>query len=289
MIFYNRAVAMPARYASYPTRLLRLTRLAFHVAHGLWILRMRFGTLTPARQEKELRRWARRLLTILDVRPHAHACAGQPPSRCMVIANHVSWLDIFVLQARWGGVFVAKAEIRTWPVLGRLVAGAGTLFIERGNRSHARRTNERIAAAIAAGRIVTVFPQGRTAPADRIEHFHAALLQPAIDAGAQLMPVGLRYVSQDGTPTAAADYLEGTSFMRSLWRIASQRAVRAELHCAPRIDAQHAERRRLADEAQAAIARALDLAPRDRHTGTRADPPAAPQSAAPPKRSRYPG
>lgn len=279
---------MPARYASYATRLIRLTRLAFHVARGLWILRTRFDALSPAGQEKEIRRWARRLLTILDVRPRAHACPRQPPARCLVVANHVSWLDIFVLQARWGGVFVAKAEIRAWPVLGRLVAGAGTLFIERGSRTQARRANECIAAAIAAGRIVAVFPQGRTAPADRMEHFHAALLQPAIDAAALVVPIGLRYVNVDGTHAAAADYLEGTSFIRSLWRIASRRTMRAELHCAPGIEAQHCERRDLAHAAQTAIARALGLAPRDRHTGTRAGPPAAPQSVARPTRSRYP-
>ncbi len=287
-IFYNRAAAMPARYASHPTRLLRLARLVLHVARGMWILRTRFGALSAAGQEREIRRWARRLLTILDVRPRARACARQRPPRCMVVANHVSWLDIFVLQARWGGVFVAKAEIRAWPVLGRLVAGAGTLFIERGSRTHARRTNERIAAAIAAGRIVAVFPQGRTAPADRMEHFHAALLQPAIDAGAQIIPIGLRYTHKDGTPAAAADYLEGTSFVRSLWRITSQRTMRAELHCAPAIDAQQRERRDLAHDVQTAIARALGLAPRDRHTGKRAGPPAAPRSVAPPTHSRYP-
>ena len=236
-------------------------RLAAHVAHGLWVVRSRYAGLAPARQDAVLRDWARALLAILrvDVR-----CLNAPetlPERCLLVSNHVSWLDIFAVYAVTPGLFVAKSEIRDWPVVGGLVRRVGTLFIERGSRRHARRTNERIVAALESGRLVAVCPEGTTTDGRSLKHFHAALLQPAIDAAALVLPVALRFVDGDGVQTDAPIYIGDMSLAESVWRIASTPSMAVELRFGPCVNAHGHHRRELAQRIHGVIARELGLEP----------------------------
>src|SRR5262245_53140527 len=185
----------------------RLARVAVHLAYGLWIATTRYGRLTPADQNRELERWSRKLLSILRVQVACHNAPERLAARCLLVLNHVSWLDIFAVYAVAPCLFVAKSEIRGWPLVGMLVERIGTLFIERGNRRHARRTSGRIAEAIARGRLVAVCPEGATTDGYSLKHFHAALLQPAIDAQATVLPLALRYIRRDGGQTDAAAYV----------------------------------------------------------------------------------
>lgn len=280
---------MSTRPVSLPRRLYRITRLALHFARGRRIVRTRFARLDPADQDREIAAWSQRLLSLLRVEVRVHGPAGDAlPSRCMVVANHLSWLDIFVIHAHRPGVFVAKEEIRDWPLLGALVRDVGTLFISRGSRTHARRTNERIARTLAAGRTVAVFPEGSTTTGEALARFHAALLQPAIEAQAALVPLGLRYRTPVGEFARAALYVDDMSFMQSLWRIVSQERLVAEVHVAEPVPTQNADRRKLARATETAIARALGLPLAHSRTETPADPPAARQSADRPIRSPCP-
>ena len=116
----------------------------------------------------------------------------------LVVANHVSWLDIFALHAVGPVRFIAKAEIERWPVLGGLVRGVGTLFIERARRHDTHRVNQEIARALAAGDIVAVFPEGTTTDGTALLPFKGSLLQPIIDAQGHVQPVAIRYRDADG-------------------------------------------------------------------------------------------
>ena len=214
--------AMTPRATSVPVRLARILRL---VARGLWMVHTRYASLPPGRQDEELRCWARELLAILRVEVRSHNARETLPERCLLASNHVSWLDIFAVYAVTPGLFVAKSEIRDWPVVGSLVRRVGTLFIERGNRGHARRTNERVVAALETGRLVAVCPEGTTTDGRSLRHFHAALLQPVIDARALVLPVALRFVDYDGAPTDAPVYVDDTSLAESLWRIAAMTSI----------------------------------------------------------------
>lgn len=254
-------------------RLYRIARLVAHLVRGRRIISRRFPHLNTVEQDAEIQRWSQHLLSILAIDVRVYETSPERPWQCMVVANHVSWLDIFVIHARHPGVFVAKADIRDWPLLGSLVDGAGTLFISRGSRTHARRTNERIAQTLRSGRTVAVFPEGSTSAGDRLMHFHAALLQPAIDAGAALLPVGLRYKTSYDTATDAANYIDDMSFVQSLWRIVSQPRLIAELHIALPLPTHEANRRALARASEAAIAGALNLPLPHTHTETHDDRP----------------
>jgi len=268
-------------------RLARVVRLAAHLVRGLVTVRS-FRNRDPHHQDRVAQRWSRRLLAILNVRLRVHNAPANGAPGTLIVANHVSWLDIFALYAAVPGVFVAKSEIARWPVLGDLVARAGTIFIERGRGRHASRTNERIVAALTSGRRVVVFPEGTTTDGSKVKRFHAALLQPAINANALVQPVALRYTDGRGARSDAAVYVGDTSLVESLRRILSARRLEVELCFEPAIAPGEHDRRSLAQSAHAAITRALEPAPSDNAPETGADPRAAGPTASHPTRTPYP-
>lgn len=269
-------------------RCARIASLVAHIARGLWIVRTRFATLPPQQQDESLRRWARELLAILRVEVRCHNAPEMLPERCLLVSNHVSWLDIFAVYAVTPGLFVAKSEIRDWPVVGGLVRRVGTLFIERGSRRHARRTNERVVAALEAGRLVAVCPEGTTTDGRSVKHFHAALLQPAIDARALVLPVALRFVDARGAQTDAPIYVDDMSLARSVWRIVSMPAMAVELRFAPYVSAADEHRRELAQRVRGIIAHELGLPHSHTRSETPADPRAEPPSIGRPTRTPCP-
>jgi 1-acyl-sn-glycerol-3-phosphate acyltransferase len=242
-------------------RAARLALLCVHLARGLLIAGLRFPRLSPARRAAEKRRWSRKLLSILAVSVHETNGTPRLPHRCMLALNHISWLDIFVIDAVLPATFVAKAEIRSWPVAGWLCTLVGTIYIERGKRAAARHAREAIAKELAQGTLVAVCPEGTTTFGDRLERFHAALFQPAIDVGAVIQPVALRYVDGSGARTDAAGYVGDTSFLGSLWSVLSAPRMTAQIAYTPRFSAADKERRAVAEKAQNAIAEALGIPP----------------------------
>ena len=249
--------------AALPLRALRLVRLAGHIARGLWVTRVRFPRLDAAGQDHELRRWSRHLLAILNVRV---VCLNEPaslPPRSVLVANHVSWLDIMTIFAVRPAVFVAKDDILDWPVIGRLCERAGTLFIERGNRRHARHISDRVASTLSGGRVIAIFPEGTTTDGRSLNPFHRALFQGAVEAEAVLQPVAIRYTGPDGEWSDAPAFVGDMSLIGSIWRLVSARTLTAELRFAAPIAAGNGHRRNLAELSERAIAHALDLpAPR---------------------------
>jgi 1-acyl-sn-glycerol-3-phosphate acyltransferase len=175
----------------------------------------------------------------------------------MFVLNHVSWLDIFLLDAVLPVTFVAKSEIGAWPLVGTLVTRAGTLYIERGSKSAARRTSERVAEALRNERPIAIFPEGTTSHGESVQRFHAALFQPAVDTSSTIIPVALRSSDAQGRLTHAASYVGDDSLIKSIWMIVSERRMSARLEFLAPIAAQGGERRALAERCHADIAAAL--------------------------------
>ena len=268
----NRA---PAGAGSVPRRLVRTLRVVWHILRGLLILRIAFPRMPAAARRAAVRRWSRRLLRILGARVRLEG----PPLQAggaVLILNHTSWLDVYAVLATRYVRFVAKSEIRSWPLIGLLAAGAGTLFMERGRGRHAHRTNDSIAAALRGGQTVAVFPEGTTSDGDVLLPFHAALFQPAVDAGAAVQPLALRYLDGAGVPTRCAAYVGEISLVASLWRIVGQRGLIIEIHVMEPIAAGGGDRRELARRCEEAIAGALGVeVPKRRAPRTPHGPPAA--------------
>jgi 1-acyl-sn-glycerol-3-phosphate acyltransferase len=204
--------------------------------------------------------WNLALMSILNVNIRL---TGTVPDlsvkNLMLVANHVSWLDVYLLNAMRPAQFVSKVEVRSWPIVGWLANKTGTLFIDRSKRHDTARVNNELACILSGGGCVAVFPEGTTSDGTMLRHFHASLLQPAVQSQSQLWPVAIRYAHADGTPNVAPAYVDDLSFVDSLLLILSQPVIYAEVQYLPPIDAHGKTRRELAHESHHVIACALDL------------------------------
>lgn len=204
-------------------------------------------------------RWSRLLLAALGVRRQV-AFHPMPPG-VLLVANHISWLDVFVINAEYPAAFVSKDDVRAWPLIGWLAAHNETLFLNRGSRAAAAAANHRIAAQLAAGGTVAVFPEGQTSHGDGVAAFYAALLQPAVEAGHPVVPLALAYVDGAGQRSFAPAYVGDDSLFDSLRRIVAAPVLTARLQVCPSLDSRHIHRRELASQAREAILASLATIP----------------------------
>ncbi len=235
----------------------RALRALWHVLRGLWIIRTEFGRLAPAQTQLLVREWARQMLDILGVELVVH---GTPPQRgpLLQLANHVSWLDILVMNAAHPSRFVSKADARSWPLLGPLITGAGTLYIERDKRRDAMRVVHRMTERLREGDILSVFPEGTTSDGTSLLPFHGNLLQAAISANAPVLPVALRFVdSRDGTRHEAPVFVGDTTLIASVWTTLRARHLRAVVRYGEPETFRGRDRRTWAQDARAEVERLL--------------------------------
>lgn len=221
----------------------RMLRATAHVVHGIWIIRTRFERQSPEQTEATVAQWSRDMLRIMGVQLEVR---GQAPAAgpCLVVANHISWLDILVINAAQPVRFVSKADVLRWPLLGSLVAGAGTLFIERESRRDAVRMVQLMAERLQAGDRVAVFPEGTTGDGRGLLPFHPNLLQSAIAADAPIVPVALRYVKANSQERHDAPVFVGsTTLVASIWTTLRARELTAVVHYTEPQTAQGRDRR----------------------------------------------
>ncbi|PRX45521.1 1-acyl-sn-glycerol-3-phosphate acyltransferase [Prauserella shujinwangii] len=167
-----------------------------------------------------LRERARRVLDALDVRLDATAGPLSVPGGpgTLIVANHVSWLDIVALLAVEPAAFLAKREVGDWPVLGPVAAAQGTLFVDRWALRSLPATVATVAARLREGRSVVVFPEATTWCSAPGGPFRRAAFQAALDAGAPVRPVSLEY-TQGGRPSTVAAFVGDDTLVRSVGRV----------------------------------------------------------------------
>ncbi|MGW8377457.1 lysophospholipid acyltransferase family protein [Streptomyces sp. ODS28] len=214
-----------------------------------------------------VRGWARALVRATGVRVRINelvasgGCGRAPaggrgcaPRPALLVANHVSWLDIPLLAAVRPVRMVAKSDVAAYPVLGRLATYGGTVFIDRERLRQLPATVAEVAALLRAGRSVAVFPEGSTRCGRAEGAFRNALFQAALDAGAEVRPVTLRYRTSAGLPTARPAFVGEDTLLTSLRRVIAARDLYAEVTVHPPLNpANHGTRRALARAARAAV------------------------------------
>ena len=214
--------------------------------------------LAAARRSRLATRCAVWTLAVLRVRPCVRGARPLRDGPVLLVANHVSWLDIYALNAALGGArYVAKREVAHWPIAGRIARGFGTFFHVRGNVRDAARMKDAVAAALRAGERVVVFPEGTTTEGDAVGRFHAAFLQAAVDSGVPVQPVAIRYPGADGAPDPAAAFVGDMTFLASLLRVLRRPRLDARLTFGPVIRSTGRTRRDLAAVSHAFVALAL--------------------------------
>ena len=252
--------------------------MAWHAAAALAILRLVFPRASSERKRALVGWWAGKLLRIVGVTARIE---GDPPAQgeagAVIAANHVSWLDIFALQAVRPTRFVAKSEVRDWPIAGWIAERAGTLFIRRSQKRDISRINDMVRGALEGGDCVGIFPEGMTTEGDELLKFHSSLFDAAVSHHARVHPCAIRYEHEDGSLCRAMAYVGELSFMQSLGLVIRQRRVVVRVRFAPPMDGGGATRRELAARCRAVVASLLGLespgtAPR-RGAGPAAAPP----------------
>jgi 1-acyl-sn-glycerol-3-phosphate acyltransferase len=255
-----------------PQRVVRWTRVTLHVVQGLLTVGIVFPLVAPPRRKGLIGSWSRALLRILRVEQRIEGLpAGGLPRNVLIVANHISWLDIFVLNALQPVRFIAKAELDGWPVVRHLMIASGTLFIDRRRRRDTHKVNRRAADAIAAGDIVAVFPEGTTSDGREVLPFHGSLLQPIVDAGGHVQPIAIRYLDGEGRHNLAPAYIDDMTFGQSFWRVVGERSLTVELHLVAPLPAENRHRRELSRAAESAIRGALASSASGSAPGTRGD------------------
>lgn len=155
---------------------------------------------------------------------------GQVPGKGLVVCNHLGYLDILVLGAVCPAVFVAKNEVRAWPVFGMLARMAGTLFIERGNRFAVRAQLSGLAEILAADGLAVLFPEGTSSDGSKVLPFHSSLLEAAQMAGSRIAPAALTYrLEGEGEAGELICYWGEMNFAAHLLRLLSVKRCRATL------------------------------------------------------------
>lgn len=230
----------------------RLLRAVLHGLHGVAIVLLRFPSLDRAARRERVRWWAAKMLRVLGIRL---VVQGQFKAGAkMLVANHISWLDIMVVHAVCPEArFVSKAEVRHWPLVGRLVDAADTLYIERQRKRDAMRVVHDSAAALRQGDTVAVFPEGTTGTGHDVMPFHANLLQAAIATEAPVQPVVLRYRDARSAVSQAPSYVGDTSLLESMWSTVTADKLVAEVIVENAQGTRHADRRALAEHLRETI------------------------------------
>jgi len=236
---------------------LRLALIGALVLHGVALVVLVFPFAALRRRQRLVQQWSAGVLKALGV--ELRAPRAPAPAR-MIVANHVSWLDIVAVAAVRPCCFVAKSEVRGWPLLGRLAAGAGTIFIERRRPRDILRVNALIAHRLRQGDSVVVFPESTTSDGSTVLPFRGALLQPVVNAGFELQPTAISYRDRRGYAVAHAAYHGNHNLLGSMLRVASAPELVAHVEFLEPVAADSGDRRTLAAAARRRVVAALTAA-----------------------------
>ena len=252
-----------SRHPRKPTQVLvrgiRLTRTVVHVFQGLATTAFVFPFAGHGSRSRLVQRWSQRLLRILSVELEHTGLPARLPERVLIVANHISWLDAFVLNALQPSRFIARADVKRWPVTGLLVDSVGTLFVDRTRRRDAARINAHIERALAAGDVIALFPEGKTTHGRELLPFHGSLIQPVINAQGHVLPAAIRYTHVDGAHSDAPSYVGGMSLVASFGQLLRARRTRVRVHFGTPVATVGRHRRDVATQARRFIRTALEL------------------------------
>ena len=238
-----------------------------HVLLGVAIVLVIFPFAGQIARNRISRVWSRVLIALCGARVVVSGIAiashlqrdGLDPQMVgrLALANHVSWMDIFAINAVLPSRFIAKAEIGRWPLLGVLVSGGGTLYIERGRRHAVAAMNKTVREHLKLGETIVVFAEGTTTDGSELLPFHSNVIAPALEVGAAIWPVAIRYTER-GRRSSAAAFIGEMGLFTSLAQILVADQLIVEVAVLPPVSTSDAaDRHSIARATRAAIARKL--------------------------------
>jgi 1-acyl-sn-glycerol-3-phosphate acyltransferase len=205
----------------------RAVALAFVLITSIvrfWLMRLS-GPRTLERRARWVQQTCQGVLRSMQIRCNVK---GTPPTHGLVVANHLSYLDVVILSAAMPSFFVAKAEIDTWPYFGKAARVGGTIFIDRSSLASAEKVAAIIGERLKLPVPVLFFPEGTSTDGTMLR-FHSRLFEPAIISRADITAASIRYVIDDGTPERELCWYGDDTFGRHLLKTLDTPGFRAEL------------------------------------------------------------
>lgn len=242
-------------------RLKRTASLLMHILSGLKTATQYSKHQSLEIPDKEFqetqRQWLEKLGQKLPLNVIVTGEASEKPA--LWVANHVSWMDIPVI----GGVghmgFLSKSEVANWPLIGKLAAIVGTLFIKRGNNSAAEEAIKLMKQHLSNGHSVLFFPEGTTTDGTQLRRFHPRLLAAAIDLGIPVQPVALRYTKPSGELCKDAPFIDDIAFGTHYWSFIGSDPINVEVTLLPAIQTTpEMARKELSQQLQQVIGKVLE-------------------------------
>ncbi|MEQ0777170.1 lysophospholipid acyltransferase family protein [Paraburkholderia tropica] len=235
----------------------RKARLLGHLLRGAWTVAMRFPRATPDKRHALNRAWSLKMLELCGMKLVVHNDAARLDAGALVVSNHVSWIDIYVINAWRPTPFVSKAEIRHWPLIGWFAQNLDTVFIEREKRSDARRIMHELAERLQRGELMCVFPEGTTTDGLALKPFHSNMFQAPVSACTPVQPICIMYEDAQGRQSLAPAYIDDVSLKQSLDAMLKSGPLTAHVYVGEALEPGD-DRRKLAARAQEAVGAALE-------------------------------
>lgn len=240
-----------------PIKLVQILFLLISLLITLVTIYLTVGT------EKRRKHWmqsskafiCQRLLGVLNIRVHR---IGEPDDSARLwIANHISWLDILMFTSLKHMHFIAKSEVRSWPVVGFVASLLGTVFIRRENKFQVYRSLPRAQAIIKGKQSLFVFPEGTTSNGLKTETFYPMMFEIAVREKTKVQPIAIRYWNSKDEPCDLSPFVDEDGIIGNILKLAKQKHTLIEVHYLPSLDASELNRKQLAATSQLAIERVL--------------------------------
>lgn len=241
--------------------LIKYLRLITAFCDAFFVVWFRFPRASREQKLAHIQAWCQHVLALLQVRLDianaSRTMNAHTPQ--LLVANHVSWLDVLVIQALQPCVFVAKSEVSQWPLVGSLAKACGVVFVDRSSSSAARKMVDDVASALHHGYGVAGFPEGTSSEGHGVSLFHANLFEAAIHRDVEVLPLALRYThTTTGTLCTKAAFVGEIGFIASLHQVMSIRDVSVRVQIGHPLSPQGHSRRTLAHLSHRSVVHQLE-------------------------------
>jgi 1-acyl-sn-glycerol-3-phosphate acyltransferase len=243
--------------------LIKYLRLLRAFGHAFWILWIKFPRLSRERKLEEIRDWSQKTLDVLGIQvvhetPFSAAHTEAAPR--LLVANHVSWVDALIIQTIQPSIFVAKSEVRSWPIVGSIATGCGVVFVNRGSPASARQMVDELSSALHHGYCVAGFPEGTSSDGSSVMLFHGNLFEAAINHNIHVQPLAIRYTNpKTGALCFKAAFIGDIGFVQSLHQVVSSNGIKAKVQLCETLSPEGHTRRTLAHLSHRSVSSQLEL------------------------------
>jgi 1-acyl-sn-glycerol-3-phosphate acyltransferase len=231
-----------------------------HVICGVCTLSFIFPFLDRSNKDRKIQAWSKRILKIFHMQLVVHDAHLLDRGPYLIASNHISWLDIHVINAFKPIRFVAKSEVAEWPIFGWMAKQLGTVFIRRDSARHARQVVGQMAEVLKT-ECVCIFPEGTSTIGELVLPFKPNLFESAISAQVLVFPLAIQYLSKGSKERSQTPAFVGDmGLLESMSKIIKNRSLIAQITIFPAYSEGYqprVDRKQLANYCQETISKSL--------------------------------